>query len=228
MAQAPVLTARPRLKAALAFALGTAPAWVSAVWSLFCSDPFIPTAMTWLSKQGLSPALLWLPSFIGLILLIAIFWRTGPSRKLSTLPPYPPLESPTYPAKVTVLSPPGRDKRVFIEKTPDELVAPLHGRTDATGQRLVAGYLNKWVHWQFPLYDVSQVEEYPWVSAIIEGGNRQLFIRLNALFALSEREKVMHLEKGAVIEIEGKIGSIEKAELKLLDCRLLIAKRSGS
>jgi hypothetical protein len=122
---------------------------------------------------------------------------------------------------VEVLPTPERDKRAFIQKEPGELVAPLHGQTDYTGQKLVADYLKKWVHWRVPLYDVSEVDGYPLVSAIIEGGHTQLFIMVYVVFAPGERDKVVHLGKGTLIEIEARIGNIYKAEVKLVDCRLL-------
>lgn len=144
-----------------------------------------------------------------------------PANPASLTRPNPILDSPTYAGSVVVLPTPERDKRVFIQKEPSELVAPLHGQTDYTGQRLVADYLKKWVHWLVPLYDVSQVEAYPLVSAIIAGGHAQLFIMVYVAFAPGERDKVVHLEKGTLIEIEGKIGNIYKAEVRLVDCRLL-------
>jgi hypothetical protein len=135
--------------------------------------------------------------------------------------PSPFLDSPTFAGTVEVLPSPEQDDRVFVQKGPADLVARLIGQTDYTGQKLVSDYLGKWVHWLLPLYNISEIETYPWASGIISGGNAQLFIMVTMRFARTERDRVMHLEKGTVVEITGRIESLYKGEVTLGDCRLL-------
>jgi hypothetical protein len=149
--------------------------------------------LVWPHLAGIRPMIGWLPIILlatavilaGILHVLAVR-MTPPPNPASLTRPNPILDSPTFAGSVVVLPTPERDKRAFIQKEPGELVAPLHGQTDYTGQRLVADYLKKWIHWRVPLYDVSEVDGYPLVSAIIAGGHTQLFIMVYVVFAPGE------------------------------------------
>ena|SRR5688572_7930726 len=114
------------------------------------------------------------------------------------------------------------DDRVFLDKSVIELERPFSGDlTVHKAQLLVADYLKKWVRWNLRVSDVTPtVQEMTRVTAHIpkEPG---LGVFVNMYFSASERDKVIHLEKGAMIEVEGRIEEISMLTVNLVDCRLV-------
>lgn len=142
-------------------------------------------------------------------------------RQLSP-PPVQPAPSLATVAPVLVAF---EEEPVFLDKSPIDLEKPFSGDNELTtyqAQLLVADYLDKWVRWNLRVINVSPsiIEGVTRVSAHVpkeEGSG--VFVNMRFLF--SERPKVIHLGKGAQIEVEGRVEEIFMATVNLIDCRLV-------
>jgi hypothetical protein len=113
------------------------------------------------------------------------------------------------------------DDRIFLTKGALELEKPFSGDLTAyRAKQLTADFLGKWIRWTIPIDDVTLYGEEPFVFAYVPDAPR-LHLSVNVTFLPSEREKVMHLEKGAIIEIEGKIEKISSRRVELTECILI-------
>lgn len=119
------------------------------------------------------------------------------------------------------------EDRVFLNKTLLELVAPFEsGLTAYRAEKLVADYLNKWVRWELPIIDVGLSGDTPRIMSLVRS-DVGMYLSARMYFLSSERTKVMHLEKGAIIEVEGKIQEISQMGVWMIDCILVAVKPSS-
>jgi hypothetical protein len=110
---------------------------------------------------------------------------------------------------------------VFIDITPVLLVGPFSGSLTAyKAKKLVADYMGKWVRWSVPVRDVSRLSNSVSVfAAVPSGGMWNISIHMG--FAISQENRLLHLEKGATIEVEGKVSEVRTDFVDLTDCVLV-------
>jgi hypothetical protein len=210
------------------------PQWAASVWSLFVVDkPIVPTVAGWFGVTISSLSLLgWVPTLVGLVLL-AMVWVQTRERPAAPPPPWVPITAPprstrriTPIAAPIVLSAPD-DERIFIEQTPIDLTAPFEAMTAYRATKIVEDYYGKWVRWTYPISNIIQYDKS--VSVFLSApGKRATRETVVASFPLSESAKVIHLEKGALLSLEGQIESADSMCVRLDHCRLLPTKRSQS
>lgn len=218
----------PRFWAIVGIIFVTMPQWAGAVWSLFVVDrPMVPTIAGWLGVEHMpSPNVLgWVPTLVGLVLLVLVWKQTRERPAVPVQPPPSPiLREPPEPLVAPQPAKESRradaeDDRIFIQKSPVELVAPFKDFTFYKAKKLVADYYTTWVRWIVTVEDVEQYGDTPHIFASFPGKQQLAFISMD--FPLSEKARVLLLEKGNVITVEGQITDLESRQVRLTNCRLI-------
>lgn len=153
--------------------------------------------------------------------------RVPPAPLPSPLPPKAPSEREK---RVAELLPSSPDGRVYVEKLPQELAAPfMRGLTAHQATKLVSDFLGKIVRWRLSVDDVNRFGQYATVSAFAPSID-MTSILIQIQFSEPEATGVLHLEKGDVVEIEGKVESIVPLVgicINLVECRLFKSRRGS-
>src|SRR5713101_7512330 len=179
------------------------------------------------SQAATRPMTGWVPIIVLAACVLLAGWLHLKAARLSGSASHPPQArtSVSHAAPVATnaaaLPAPRGDGRVFLNKSVADLVAPFtSGLTGYQAKQIVADYLNNWVRWIGPIYNVQQYGENPNVSANIADAPRPA-IYLTMSFIPSEAAKIMHLEKGTMIEIEGKVADLSEGWVSLRECLLV-------
>lgn len=118
------------------------------------------------------------------------------------------------------------DGRIFIAHTPQDLVAPFRGNlTNYQASKLSEDLIEKWVCWTLTLGNIDEhrIEDtgYAFVSSSIRDDIGMADVSILMVFDGGQRKSVLHLAKGAVIQMEGRIASMDHHSVSLRDCRLV-------
>ncbi|HEV8411847.1 MAG TPA: hypothetical protein VGQ30_15185 [Gemmatimonadaceae bacterium] len=131
------------------------------------------------------------------------------------------IQLPKARPSVEVLPSPN-DERVFVQKGPLEIITPaLNDLTDVKVQKMLEDYHGKWVHWRATIADVGNISGDPYISVTVPRARTGIPVYIGLTFLASERKRIEHLEKGEVIEFEGKFRMFTRTGLYLDDCRVV-------
>jgi hypothetical protein len=118
---------------------------------------------------------------------------------------------------------PARDPsndRIFVDRTPHDLVGPFDTYVSVQAKRLIQPYIGKWIRITSEVGNVRDLPSDQWqvlVSERVDG--RTLVISLS--FNKEWGDRLSILTRGATIEVIGRIDRIEAATLYLENCELV-------
>lgn len=133
--------------------------------------------------------------------------QTAPSK---TKPlPLPTIASAATATTALQAPPASLEKRIFIDRTPEQLCAELQGVTGVKGQARIALYLGKWLRVTGPLGNVHKISD---TERMVTFADRDIF-HYNVVWAgVRDRESVERLDvkdAGDPITIVGRIDRVD-------------------
>lgn len=111
--------------------------------------------------------------------------------------------------------PPPLSARVYVERSPAEIIALFENRTSYQADKLFADYRGKWMAVRGQIWDV-RVGEY-FVSVPLKADTHSLVM---LTFPLSSKDRLTHRQPGEVIEAHGEIEEAGADHLSLTRCEL--------
>jgi hypothetical protein len=130
----------------------------------------------------------------------------------SPLPPPPlPVKPPPVPralppvSKASAAEIVGRADRIYVNKTPEELVEQVRGLTSIKADDVVARYAGKWMRVAGPVRNVTGL--HGWVSVPMDWGKSNMTVMLR--FQPAWLSRVEHLDPQELLAVEGQIEDIE-------------------